>query len=98
MAEKVKFFLLFLAEAKGNQVKALLQTSSKDQVLGLREVAANLLQGNIPIDENQKVALQRFRSFFRELASKSVTRSKLVKNSKPISLLLHFTKSTLLQL
>ena len=45
MAGKVKFFLLFLSEDSHKQVQSLLQLSSKSQMLGLREVAANLLQG-----------------------------------------------------
>ena len=45
----MKFFLLFLSEASHKQVQSLLQLSSKSQMLGLREVAANLLQGNIPV-------------------------------------------------
>ena len=57
MAGMVKFFLLFLSEASHKQVQSLLQLSSKSQMLGLREVAANLLQGNIPVDNHQKDAL-----------------------------------------
>ena len=98
MAEKVKFFLLFLSEANNKQVKSLLQLSSKGQVLGLREVAANLLQGNIPVDNTQKVKLKRFRELYRLLASKGVTRCKLVRYSKAISLLLSIAKPVLLQL
>ena len=86
------------AEASNKQVKTLLQISSKEQVLDLSEVAANLLQGNIPVDSNQKTKLKRFKSFYRELASKGVQSCRLVKNSKQIGLLLSSAKSVLLQL
>ena len=55
-------------------------------MLGLREVAANLLQDNIPVDNHQKAKLKRSRVFCRELASKGVTR-KLVENSRTIAFL-----------
>ena len=98
MAAKVKYFLLHLAEAGSKQVKTALQTSSKNQVLGLREVAANLLQGNIPVDEKQRIKLKKFKTFFRELARKGVTRCRLVKHSKRISLLLQAAKQILSEL
>ena len=79
MAEKVKHYLLFLSEADKKQVKALTQISSKKQILGLREVAANLLGGNIPVESHQKAKLKRFNLFYRELSSKGVSRCRLVK-------------------
>ena len=54
MAEKSKYFLLFLIEANKKQLKFLLQHASKAQVLGLTEVATNLLQGNVPVDKALK--------------------------------------------
>ena len=97
MAGKVKFFLLFLSEASHKQVQLLLQLSSKSQILGLREVAANLLQGNILVDNHQKAKLKRSRVFYRELAAKGVTR-KLVENSRTIAFLLAIARPVLLQL
>ena len=42
MAEKSKYFPLFLSETIKKQLKFLLQHASKAQVWGLREVATNL--------------------------------------------------------
>ena len=63
MAEKSKYFLLFLSEANKKQLKFLLQHASKAQVLGLREVATNLLQGNVPVDKALKNKLRRYKVF-----------------------------------
>jgi hypothetical protein len=62
------------------QVKALLQTISKDQLNALTEIAFNILKGNIPLTENQKKKLRQHRPSLRILGVKknSANRRKAV--------------------
>ena len=76
MAEKSKYFLLFLSEANKKQLK----------FLGLREVATNLLQGNVPVDKALKNKLRRYKVFYRELVANRISRCKLGRNSNSIKL------------
>ena len=98
MAEKSKYFLLFLSEANKKQLKFLLQHASKAQVLGLREVATNLLQSNVPVDKALKNKLRRYKVFYRELVANRISRCKLGRNSNSIKLLLSSAKSVIIRL
>ena len=95
MAAENKAYLIFLTQALNKQIKVLLQNSSKAQIISLREVLVNVLRGVVPINDQQKLSLRKYKTFYRNLAVKSQNRCILVRNSKAIKLLLTVSKSTL---
>ena len=63
MAETSKYFLLFLREANKKQLRFLLQYTSKAQVLSLKEVPINLLQGKVPVNKELKTNCDAIKFF-----------------------------------
>lgn len=98
MAAKNKFFLLFLSEVENKQVKAILERSTKPQILAIREVVVNLLNSVIPITDVEKKKISKHKTFFRQLAHKSQSRCKISHKSKAIKDLMVIARPVLLQL
>lgn len=97
-AENHKEFLLFLASLTHHQLKAILSKLTRSQVKSLREVSLNLLQGNIPLTEDDKKKLKPYKKFLRELSVKNVKRSKLSKYSRAWHIILKLANLILRQL
>ena len=90
-AKTQKHFLLFLLKTVPNQVKLLLQRLTSEQKLALREVAVNLLRGNLRVSKTQLGKLRKHKAFYRQLASGQ----KIKLLQKPIVLLLEVAWPTL---
>ncbi len=52
------------------QLKAIINTMTKAQFKVVREIAYNLVKGNIPISDIQKQSLQKYAGRIRMIASK----------------------------
>jgi len=69
-------FLKLLHRCPPNQRKALVQYITDEQMDALSQIAVNILQGNIPITEDYKKKLRRYRDVIRSIASKQVGRAR----------------------
>lgn len=98
MASKHKYFLLFLSDIETKQVKSVLECSNKQQISAIREVIVNLLKGNIPIKESQKIKLSKHKTFFRKLAHKSQSRCVISHKSSAVKELLSVARPILIEL
>ena len=66
MDAKSKSLLLYLSEATDKQLSSFLKIADKGQILVLKETVLNLLLGNLPITEEDKKALKKYKNFLRE--------------------------------
>ena len=85
MDARSKNLLLYLAEATDKQLSNFLKIADKGQILILKETVFNLLLDNIPVTEEEKKSLSKYKTFLRDFASK---RSKSKVNTKAIKLVL----------
>ena len=69
MAAAGKHFLLTLLRAKPGQQILLLKTADKQQLLALKELAVNVLSGNIELSASQKDRLKKYKDFFTYVLS-----------------------------
>ena len=65
MASKHKYLLFFLLEAMDKQVSAFVNIADRYQILALRKVVLNLLEGNLPVKEENKIFFKKHRHFLR---------------------------------
>lgn len=94
-AKSAKTFLSFLSELTLRQLKPVLATLSKSQILAIREIAVNALNGNLDIDSETLKKLFPFKKFLREFAYRGVRRCVLSKRCKAVYLLLKSVKDIL---
>ena len=92
MAQRNKHLLLYLAEASEKQFRSFIKISDRQQILALREVVANLLKGNIPIDDKDRKALRRQRIFLRQLVEKGANPKDLSSKTKVLKKILSLAK------
>ena len=85
MDARSKNLLLYLSEATDKQLSNFLKIADKGQILILKETVFNLLLGNIPVTEEEKKSLKKYKTFLRDFASK---RSKSKVKAKAIKLVL----------
>lgn len=88
-----KSFLHFFSFCDKEQRKALLKTTTDDQLKLLVEIILNILQGVIPISTRTKKLLRSNKSSIRKVAedstSKALKRKRLAKISSEIPIILH---------
>ena len=87
MDAKSKSLLLYLSEATDKQLSSFLKIADKRQILVLKETVFNLLLGNLPITEEDKKALKKYKNFLREFPSKG-SKSDVKRRTKVIKLVL----------
>ena len=87
MDAKSKSLLLYLSEATDKQLSSFLKIADKGQILVLKETVFNLLLGNLPITEEDKKALKKYKNFLREFARKG-SKSDIKRKAKVIKLVL----------
>ena len=92
MAQRNKNLLLYLAEANEKQFKNFIKVFDKQQIGALREVVANLLKGNIPVEEKDLKSFKRQRIFLREFAHKGCNTCVLSNKSKLLRKILSLAK------
>lgn len=97
-AKAMKSFLQFLTELTLRQLKAVLSTVTRKQILALREVATNAIRGNLDLSEETLKKLKSFKKFLRDFAIRGVKRCVLSKRCKAIYLLLRATKEAIEEL
>lgn len=85
---QAKQFLLVLTGLSKVQQKFLLKTATSNHVHALRELAVNLLEGNIPIGSINLGKLRKHKTFLRTFAQKTLGRNTLEKYSHVIVLIL----------
>ena len=99
MAAAGKHFLLTLLRAKPGQQILLLKTADKQQLLALKELAVNVLSGNIELSASQKDRLKKYKDFYlRFIPNKKSYRNTLHQYRKELVLLVHTAKETVSQL
>lgn len=85
-------FLELLVKASLKQQKALLQTLSDLQLKALSEFVHNLLKGNVPLSNEQKKTLKKYRSMLYILGDKkrkpTEKKKAVLRGSNPIRLVL----------
>jgi hypothetical protein len=67
-----------LATAKPKMVKAIINCADKDLVHCLCECAFNVLKGNVPLTNAQKVKLKRYKQHLRALVHKKRANKKKI--------------------
>ena len=92
MAQRNKHLLLCLAEANEKQFKSFIKACDKQQILALREVVANLLQGNIPLEEKDLKYFKRQKVFLRQFVHKGSNPCVLGDKSKLLRKILSLAK------
>ena len=92
MAQKNKHLLLYLAEANEKQFKNFIKVFDKQQIGALREVVANLLKGNIPLEEKDLKSFKRQRIFLRKFVQKGSSACSLSNKSKLLRKILSLAK------
>lgn len=74
--KKERYFLKYLLNTDKKQQKLLIQHISKSQMDVIIEIIFNVLAGNLTISNNDKKALQRYRTVIDKLVSKGLSRAK----------------------
>lgn len=74
LLEKHVTFLLMLNQANTGQRKALLKHASGDQFMAVITLIFNILRGNIPLADEDKILLSRHKKYIRILTSKTIGR------------------------
>ena len=97
MDAKSKSLLLYLSEATDKQLSSFLKIADKGQILVLKETVLNLLLGNLPITEEDKKALKKYKYFLREFARKG-SKSDIKRRAKVIKLVLRVAAPVLKRL
>ena len=97
MDAKSKSLLLYLSEATNKQLSLFLKIADKGQILVLKETVFNLLLGNLPITEEDKKALKKYKNFLREFARKG-SKSDIKRKAKVIKLVLRVAAPVLKRL
>ena len=97
MDAKSKSLLLYLSEATDKQLSSFLKIADKGQILVLKEMVLNLLLGNLPITEEDKKALKKYKNFLREFARKG-SKSDIKRRAKVIKLVLRVAAPVLKRL
>lgn len=97
-AKKYKSFLMFLADLTTNQLKALVKTLTRHQVSAIREVALNVIKGNVNLSPETRKSLSPYKKFLRELAYKGVARCKLSRRCRALLKILKASKEVIAQL
>ena len=69
MKKNIWYLHLLMTSTSSIQRRALLDTITNDQLKSLTEVTHNLLQGNIPMTENQKRNLRKHKTFLKILGN-----------------------------
>ncbi|KAJ8018732.1 hypothetical protein HOLleu_43117 [Holothuria leucospilota] len=73
MALVKEHFPLLHCLARGRNIPDILKKADRNLILCLCECALNVLYGNVPLTENQKKTLKRYRRTLRLLADKKVS-------------------------
>ena len=73
MRDQKCFLLLLLTSPSPKQVTALLKTVTPVQYKALREIAVNLVKGNVPLTTRQKTELTRYKRDILNLTGKKKT-------------------------
>ena len=97
MDAKSKSLLLYLSEATDKQLSSFLKIADKGKILVLKETVFNLLLGNLPITEEDKKALEKYKNFLREFARKG-SKSEVKRRTKVIKLVLRIAAPVLKRL
>lgn len=97
-AEAQKQFLVYLSGLSIAKLRKLSTTFSRSEIKALRELALNLIKGNIPCSELTKQALIPYKKFLRELAAHNVKRCRLARYCKGLLILLKAAKDIVEQL
>ena len=97
MAAQYKYFLLFLSEGEDRQIKSLLQSCTKGQLIALREVVLNIIKGNVPLTGKHKAELKKHKTFLIALARNKISRCKIAKKSKLIKVLMTIARDSVLE-
>jgi hypothetical protein len=74
MSERIhkhKEFLCFLQKANKKQLAALVKNADNDQIACICEIAMNVLQGNVKLQESKRRELKKYRQFLRFMSKKS---------------------------
>ena len=83
MAAEGKHFLLTLLRAKPTQQVLLLKTADKEQLLALKELAVNVLHGNIELSATQNYWLKKYKDFYlRFIRNKKVIETLYINTGK----------------
>lgn len=69
-------FLKLLYKCPPRQRKALIQYVTDEQLAAISQIAFNILQGNVPMNEEHKKKLKRYRTVIRSLASRRVSKAR----------------------
>lgn len=79
LGERILLILRTLCHLTKEQRQALLNKADNDVVRGICECALNTLQGTVPVTEERKKKLKKYKNVLRKLAD---TRKKYKKNWK----------------
>jgi hypothetical protein len=80
---KHKDFLNLLANAKPKYRKSLIKSADKQFIKAICEGTLNLLNGNIPLSEEDKILLNKYKSKLRKLIKKSnIEDKKIILNQR----------------
>ena len=97
MAAQHKYFLLFFSEGEDRQIKSLLQSCTKAQLIALREVVLNIIKGHVPLTSTHKAELKKHKIFLIALVRNKISRCKIAKKSKLIKVLMTIARDSVLE-
>ncbi len=69
---KSRHFLQLLLSTSKVQARALLETSSPDQILMLSEIALNIVENQLPTNTKTKLELKKHHSVLKKLANRKI--------------------------
>ena len=70
--KRVEYFIYLLIKTSKNQARALLETATTDQILGISEVFLNLIENNIPLSKKIQTILKKHKGLFQKLGSRKL--------------------------
>ena len=88
-------FVLFMGEIELKQFKDILNTLTRTQIKYLKEIVHNILQGTLPLSEDDKNILKKRRHFLRTFVARGASRSKLVREFRVLHRIVHLAKKHL---
>lgn len=94
-AKRNKSLLVYLANAAADKVKKLLGILNRDERKAIKEVALNLIKGNIPLADDVLQNLKKYKRYIRELAKRGINKCKSSKSKlcKAVRFMLQATLS-----
>lgn len=95
MASPQKYFLLFLTECSGKQLREVIKLATKPQLKAIREVIINILRNVINVTAEQKIRLKRYKKILIRFAEKGFTKKEAYKKLKLLKYIIDIAREVI---